>query len=125
VLEVPAVVSLVPEDIREIFTTAHDVKPEQHIRMQAAFQQFNDSGISKTCNFPHDATEDDVREIYQLAEAMQAALGQIEKLEQANEDAKQKIAALEGGLMRKPEVRSRPAELRGVTRKIDSPLGDM
>jgi ribonucleoside-diphosphate reductase alpha chain len=176
----------VPEAVQRAFTTAHDVTPEQHIRMQAAFQQFNDSGISKTCNFPHDATQEDVREIYQLAyqlkckgvtvyrdgsrdaqvlstgktaqkvvadaggmgasgdsmgalkaggfeavgdaelaEAMNAALDRIASLEQENEDAKQQIAALAGGLMRKPEVRSRPSELRGVTRKIDSPLGDM
>lgn len=57
----------VPEDVQRIFVTAHDVTPEQHIRMQAAFQAHCDSAISKTCNFPESATEDHVRRIYELA----------------------------------------------------------
>ena len=54
----------VPKDIQKIFVTAHDITPEQHIDMQAAFQLHCDSAISKTCNFPASATENDVREIY-------------------------------------------------------------
>ncbi len=57
----------VPEKWQRVFVSAHGVTPEQHIRMQAAYQDFTDSAISKTCNFPHEATEDDVRQIYELA----------------------------------------------------------
>ncbi len=57
----------VPEKWRRVFVTANHIKPEWHIRMQAAFQENNDSAISKTCNFAHDATEEYVEEIYRLA----------------------------------------------------------
>ena len=57
----------VPEEVQAVFKTAHDISPEWHVRMQAAFQEHTDSAISKTTNFPTQATEDDVRKIYQLA----------------------------------------------------------
>jgi ribonucleoside-diphosphate reductase alpha chain len=57
----------VPEKWQRAFATANNIKPEWHIRMQAAFQDHNDSAISKTCNFANDATEEYVEEIYRLA----------------------------------------------------------
>jgi len=57
----------VPEEVQRVFVTAHDITPEWHVRMQAAFQENIDSAISKTTNFPHEATESEVREIYELA----------------------------------------------------------
>ncbi|HEX6368090.1 MAG TPA: vitamin B12-dependent ribonucleotide reductase, partial [Longimicrobium sp.] len=57
----------VPEAVQRAFSTAHDITPEWHVRMQAAFQEHCDSAISKTTNFPHEATAEDVRKIYELA----------------------------------------------------------
>ncbi len=57
----------VPLDVQRVFRTAHDISPEWHVRMQAAYQEHTDSAISKTTNFPREATEQDVREIYELA----------------------------------------------------------
>ncbi len=57
----------VPSAVQRAFSTAHDITPEWHVRMQAGFQEHCDSAISKTTNFPNDATVENVREIYELA----------------------------------------------------------
>jgi len=57
----------VPDELRRLFVTASDVAPEQHVRMQAAFQRRSENGVSKTVNLPHGASEEDVRRCYLLA----------------------------------------------------------
>jgi len=57
----------IPEDVKRVFVCAHDIEPEWHIRMQAAFQAHCDSSISKTINFSHDSKLADVDKIYRIA----------------------------------------------------------
>ena len=57
----------VPREVQDVFRTAHDITPEWHVRMQAAFQAHVDSAISKTTNFAFEATRTDVRKIYEMA----------------------------------------------------------
>lgn len=59
--------SEIPSDLRRLFVTAHDATPEHHVRMQAVFQKYSDSGVSKTINLPATATKGDVASAFLLA----------------------------------------------------------
>ncbi|MEJ2683962.1 MAG: vitamin B12-dependent ribonucleotide reductase [Candidatus Sulfobium sp.] len=57
----------IPDDVKAIFTTAHDITPMEHVAMQAAFQKHVDNAVSKTVNFPKDASPKDVEDVYMFA----------------------------------------------------------
>lgn len=58
---------ILPADVKELFITADKVSADEHVNIQAAFQHYNHSGISKTCNLPNSATKEDVKDVYMKA----------------------------------------------------------
>jgi len=112
----------VPEDIKMLFVTAHDISPEWHVKMQAAFQRFTDSAVSKTVNFPHEATPDDVTKVYMLA--YQEGLKGITIYRDRSRDS-QVLTVGEG--VKKTEgklaPRKRPKVTTGVTERVNTGCG--
>src|SRR5690348_16727909 len=118
----------VPEKWQRVFTTANQIAPEWHIRMQAAFQEHCDSAISKTTNFAHTATVEDVRKIYELAYALNCKGVTVYRdgsrdnqvlSTGATEKAK---AERDGGAGRREEGKQRIAELTGTLAERDAEI---
>ena len=115
----------IPEDVREVFVTAHDVSPEWHVRMQAAFQKHTDNAVSKTVNLPHDSTRDDVLKVYDLAYELGCKGitiyrdGSKENQVLAFTDKAKKLITTMAA------VKERPETLQGFTTKIKTGLGQL
>ncbi len=118
----------IPETIRRIFVTAHDISPDWHIRMQAAFQKYTDNAVSKTVNFANHATLDDVREVYELAYKLNCKGVTIYR------DGSRQEQVLNKGKIKEPEAKaersvqekkSRPEVLTGKTIRMRTGCGSM
>jgi ribonucleoside-diphosphate reductase alpha chain len=114
----------VPADVKEVFVTAHDVSPEWHVKMQAAFQKYTDNAVSKTVNLPRDATAGDVRKIYSLAYGLGCKGVTIyrdgSKEQQVLSFAKE---STDGAFY--SAIKDRPETVEGFTTKIRTGLGNL
>ncbi|MEG2174523.1 MAG: vitamin B12-dependent ribonucleotide reductase [Oscillospiraceae bacterium] len=120
-----------PADLRRVFVSAHDISPEYHIRMQAAFQQHTDNAVSKTVNFSHSATEEEVKHVFELA-WKQGCKGvtiyrdgsrdnQVLNIGPAKESEHVSDAAPHKNLYPRP----RPEVVRGITEKVRIGCGNL
>ncbi len=118
----------VPDDLKPLFKTALEISPEWHIKMQAAFQEYVDNAISKTVNFPNEASEDDIKEVYDLAYELkckgvtvyrsgsrQEQVMEVEGEEEEEEEEKE--------LEKRP--RERPSAVEGTTQKLNTGYGGL
>ncbi len=112
----------IPSQVRHLFRTAHDVAPEWHVRMQAAFQAHVDNSVSKTVNLPAEATEDDVRRVFLLAYELGCKGVTVYRDGSRNKQPLSSGAA-PGKTPRKP--RPRPDVLPGRTRKLKTGCGNI
>jgi len=125
----------VPDDVREVYTCAHDVDPVWHIKMQAAFQQHVDNAVSKTINFPNSGTREEVREAYELAYKLgckgltiyrdgsrSEQVLQLSKKEEKVEETEKKSVSTK----KEPVApRKRPIETVGSTYRIRTGCGNL
>ncbi|MCX8276684.1 MAG: adenosylcobalamin-dependent ribonucleoside-diphosphate reductase [Dehalococcoidia bacterium] len=126
----------VPEDIKRLFHVASDISPRDHVLMQAAFQESTDAGISKTINFPNEATVDDVEDAYLLAwethckgiTVYRAGSREKEVLTTGTTDNAQTDDAEDENTIVIPQYitpAERPSTLNGITRRVRTGRGNL
>ena len=120
----------VPEWVKDVFRTSHDISPEWHVRMQGAVQTHTDNSVSKTINFPHQATVGDVAGAYMLAYDLGckgitvyrdgSKAGQV-----LSTGETEQTGEAETGDMTFATPRQRPQAIRGVTERVRTGHGNM
>src|SRR5262249_38592368 len=115
----------VPDDVRAVFKTAHEIDYTWHVKHQAAFQRHTDNGVSKTINLPRQATEDDIAAAYRLAWGL-GCLGitvfrggckETQVLNLGPRGATEAPPTIERA------VKPRPHSLAGTTYRMETPIG--
>ncbi|TET76894.1 MAG: vitamin B12-dependent ribonucleotide reductase [Dehalococcoidia bacterium] len=116
----------IPEKMQRLFVTSHDITPEWHVRMQAAFQRHTDNAVSKTVNFPHNATVEDVEQVYMFA--YKEGCKGVTIYRDRSRDS-QVLSVTHDELVGRKETkrvpRERPITTTGVTEKVATGCGNL
>lgn len=131
----------IPADIRRVFVTAHDIEPEWHIKIQSAFQKHTDNAVSKTVNFSHSASREDVSQVYMMAYKMGckgvtiyrdgSREAQVLNIGSVNKEKKEEAAVAAAPVCEACEThealtpRTRPDVTMGVTEKVKIGCGNL
>lgn len=118
----------IPEDIKAVFVTAHDIMPKEHITMQAAFQKYVNNAVSKTVNFPHDASPKDVEDVYLFAYKLGCKGVTVYR-----DGSREKQVLSTGKTQKEAELhvqakivpRKRPETIKGETRHMNTGCGTL
>jgi len=120
----------IPDDLKNTFTTAHDISPLDHIKMQAAFQKHVDNAVSKTVNFPHEATPKEVEDVYNMAYNLGCKGVTVyrdgsreEQVLSTGQTAKQEPSGKGTEPAHKITPRKRPEVIKGTTRHLNTGCG--
>jgi ribonucleoside-diphosphate reductase alpha chain len=116
----------IPDDIKRVFVTAHQITPEWHVRMQAAFQQSTDNAVSKTVNFPREATREDITNVYTMA--YELGLKGITIYRDRSRDSQVLVTGGEEKgeeETRKLTPRRRPSETTGTVARVNTGCGSL
>ena len=116
-------ISEIPNVLKRVFITSHEITPEWHIKMQAAFQKYTDNAVSKTINFPNHATKEDIKIALEMAYTLNCKGITVYR------DGSRKDQPLQSGnqsnhdMQKKIEPRIRPGITAGITQRIDTGCG--
>ena len=126
---------LVPERWQKILVTSHEITPEWHVKMQAAWQEHTDNAVSKTINLPNEATVDDVAKSYLLSYELgckgitiyRDGSKSIQVLNVGTKDEKktevEEVMTFEEVGETMADLRVRPTKLQGNTYRVQTPVG--
>jgi ribonucleoside-diphosphate reductase alpha chain len=114
----------IPDDMKRVFVTSHDIGPEWHVMMQAAFQKFTDNAVSKTVNLPAGASREDVEEVFLLARKL-GCKGVTVYRDGSRDRQVLNLGGTASVTAPAEGPRSRPEFVSGVTRRMKTGCGDL